>query len=576
MSTKTGPTLRIPHTTRGKIQHLEKLKNRFSPEEREVKFALLASLRKAEIDEPRWLIRYHELLLFIRAYPDDRAVFGLACRECAEFGRRVDALCALDPQYEDPLFDSGITRTRLTYWYDYSTADWLVKWYRDALEINWEEFENTDKLETLVHLLASWVENDGLDLANISTQEWIKLAKGGASKSDLRWLLESLKKLKVPYLVRANLFDTLELPVIWELGDSKAARTHTRVPFEKPFFHSDPLVRKLKDFNKEVNRPLPEMKPQDLKTGRMLIKTVRSALSVRHRSLYPVEQGNPNEVLAADCGRGYRLVILGILPEHRMPIESTYGGLLTKNGFVIGYAVGTLLFDMVEIAVNIFDTWRGGEAAYIFAQFIRIFRSHFGCRRIKLVRYQVGHENDEGLKSGSFWFYYKQGFVPKDPEVRKLAEKELRKIKKNPAYRTPIPILKKLAVSDHYYAIKGKPLPIPEDFPLAELSLAVTRMVAERFDGDRKKALKSCALKTAKALGCSRWTAWSKDEKEWFMRLSVIVSMIPDLKTWPGEEKKSLADLMRAKGAAEEAVYARLLSKHKKFHKALWQIVADA
>ena len=65
--------------------------------------------------------------------------------------------------------------------------------------------------------------------------------------------------------------------------------------------------------------------------------------------------------------------------------------------------------------------------------------------------YQLGHENEEAIESGSFWFYYKLGFRPESPEVARLAEREQQKIASQPGYRTRPATLRKLAASPVVY-----------------------------------------------------------------------------------------------------------------------------
>ena len=65
--------------------------------------------------------------------------------------------------------------------------------------------------------------------------------------------------------------------------------------------------------------------------------------------------------------------------------------------------------------------------------------------------YQLGHENEEAIESGSFWFYYKLGFRPELPEVARLAEHELQKITVRPGYRTRPAVLRKLAAGPVVY-----------------------------------------------------------------------------------------------------------------------------
>lgn len=570
--TKQTTTLRIPRSVRQQIRLLTQLRNKFGDQPRETKLALLQQLSGTEILDPELLLEYHEALLFIRVYPDDRKVFRVVRQECDHFGQRVAHLRKVDPDAAEQLDEEALPETAVSYQYDHTTVAELVKWYGPALEIQWEEFEDTEKLDELLPLLASWAESDGLDLAPISTEEWIDLARGNDGQTGLQWLLTGLARLRAPYLVKRQLYDALELPVAWQLGNSPACRTHARVTSGKPYFHDGPLLRKMENFNREVKRPLSRIGLASPRSTRQLIKTIRCTLAVRHRGLYPVEYASPDEVIVARCNRGYQLVLFGMKPEYRLPIESDYGALIVKNGYVIGYGVGAILFDQCEIAINIFDTWRGGEAAYIFSQYLRVFHQHFGCTRFRMERYQVGYENDEGLQSGSFWFYRKLGFISEDPDVRALCEKELKKIKRTPGYRTSIATLKKLAVSDMYYTMRGNPERIGAGFPLTDLSLRTTRLIGERFGGDRKKALAESADAVAAVLSCRDWKKWPAMERLWFERLAPTFSLIPGIEKWSAAEKKDLVTLIRAKGHLQESGFVKLLAKNRKLRRALERI----
>lgn len=572
---KQTDTPLLPKSLRQQVRLLVQLRNQFGDEPREWKLALLQHLSVTEILDADLLLEYHEALLFIRVYPDDRDVLHIVRTECDDFGRRVLLLKKMDPDAADVLDEEALPETLVSYQYDHTTVAELVKWYGKALEIQWEEFEDTGKLDALLPLLASWAESDGLDLAPISTEEWVNLARGNGGQTGLQWLLAGLEKLRVPYLVKRQLYDTLELPVAWQLGNSTACRTHARVTSGKPYVHEGPLLRKIENFNEEVKRPLERISLASPQSARQLIKTIRCALAVRHRGLYPVEYASPAEVIVARCNRGYQLVLFGMKPEYRLPMESDYAALIIKNGYVIGYGVGAILFDQCEIAINIFDTWRGGEAAYIFSQYLRVFHQHFGCTRFRMERYQVGYENDEGLQSGSFWFYRKLGFISENPKVRALCDKEMKKIKRTPGYRTSIDTLKKLAVSDMYYTMKGNPERDGDAFPLTGLSLNTTRLIGERFGGDRKKALAESATALSATLNCRGREQWPAMERLWFERLAPMISLIPGLEKWSAADKQDLVALIRAKGRPQESEFVRLLSGNRKLRRALEKIAGD-
>ncbi|MFH1277861.1 MAG: hypothetical protein ABIK65_05735 [Candidatus Eisenbacteria bacterium] len=559
----------IPKTARGRVRRLEKIRNRYGPQERDEKFRILEALRREPVDEARLLFRYHEALLFLRAYPDDREIFDLVRGECDRFLRRVRRLRRLDPDGAAELDDSGIAGTPVHYSYDIVTAGELIRWYGDDLEVDWDEIEETGGVDNLLALVAEWVENDGLDLAEMETRDWIALRKGGRPVSDLRWLVENIERIKAPHLVRRHLYDRIDLPVVWPLGDSDASRTTGRASDGPLFFHDGPLLRKITDFRREITRPTPELPRVSRREADRLIRSVRCSLAVRHRALYPIEYANPDDVLVFEPGRGYRFVLYGMRHPHRLPWESDYGALLVKNGYPVGYGVGAMLFEQMEIAVNIFDTWRGGEAGYVFTQFVRAFHRHFGCTRFKIVRYQVGHENDEGLKSGSFWFYYKLGFVPKDPAVRRLAAKEAAKIRRDRSYRTPIGTLEKLAVSDLFFDLRHDPRKMPDEFPLADLSTSTTKWIGERFGGDGRLARRECAETVARALGCRGWKRWPAPEREWLGRLAIPLARIRGLERWSAGEKGELVALVRAKGKPQETEYARRMIKATRLRRAL-------
>ncbi len=569
MANKKG---RPSRSAKSLIRRLAAIRNQCTGEACARKKDLLLELCRTDIDRPEDLVEYHEALLFIRTYPDNREILSLAGGECDRFGARVGRLRKRDPDSAQLLDDTGITNTTMYYSYDYAAVTWLVQWFGDDLDIHWEEFEATDNLDIFLPLVAEHCENDGLDLAEVTSEEWLALRLGKRSRSSLRWIVERLDAMRAPLSVKRTLYDAMELPIVWKMGDSPASTTHNRIGRRKPFFHETPLLRKMPAFSDAIREPLPPVSPASPGTARSLMKTLRCALATRHRSLFPIEYASTDDVLVAECGRGYTLVLFGMHERHRLTLESDYASLIVKNGFVIGYGVGAILFDQVEIAVNIFDTWRGGEAAFIFAQYIRFFHSQFGCARFKIERYQVGYENDEGLQSGSFWFYYNLGFRPVDRKVTRLARREATKIRKNRAYRTSIATLEKLAVSDLYLTIGGQSGDETSDFPLVDLSMSATKMIGRDFGGDASKAVEDSAAKAARALGCAGWKKWPPWEREWFRRLSMIIVQIPRLAGWSAKEKKDLVEIIRAKGRTGETRFVQLSRKHTRFRKALERI----
>jgi hypothetical protein len=126
-----------------------------------------------------------------------------------------------------------------------------------------------------------------------------------------------------------------------------------------------------------------------------------------------------------------------------------------KNGVPIGYV--EVLWPRqpnggrMEVGFNLYYTFRQGETAWLYARLLKLYRERYRVTSFLVDPYQLGHENEEAIESGSFWFYYKLGFRPESAEVARLAERELQKIAVRPGYRTSPGTLRKLAASPTVY-----------------------------------------------------------------------------------------------------------------------------
>ena len=158
-----------------------------------------------------------------------------------------------------------------------------------------------------------------------------------------------------------------------------------------------------------------------------MIDVAMASLAVRHRETFHFNHANPREVYLADVGEGVSIAIFGLLNRHRYPLECTMGYLIVSNGTPVGYGGASLLFLQANTGVNIFDEYRGSEAAFLWVQVMRVFHHIAGCTRYIANAYQFGADNDEALQSNAFWFYYRLGYRPVSRNIRELASRELKK-----------------------------------------------------------------------------------------------------------------------------------------------------
>jgi hypothetical protein len=175
------------------------------------------------------------------------------------------------------------------------------------------------------------------------------------------------------------------------------------------------------------------------------------ASAVRYRELYGFLYPDISNVFHADLGRGVDLYFFGISRKWRLPRRDYYCGMYFKNGVPIGY-VEVLSSrqrrgSRMEVGFNLYYTFRQGETAWLYARLMKLFRERYHATTFVIDPYQLGHDNDEAIESGAFWFYYKLGFRPESEEVAACAEREMRKIAARPGYRTHPRMLRKLAAA---------------------------------------------------------------------------------------------------------------------------------
>jgi hypothetical protein len=71
------------------IDRLDELKNQFTPRTAQRILRLLHQLSHKKISDPDSLVRYHEILLFLRAYPQNATIVRAVENELRAFANRV-------------------------------------------------------------------------------------------------------------------------------------------------------------------------------------------------------------------------------------------------------------------------------------------------------------------------------------------------------------------------------------------------------------------------------------------------------------------------------------------------------
>ena len=98
------------------LDRLDEARRQFGRLQQRKLESILSKLASRQLKEAASLIRYHELLLFVRAYPPGAAVLRLAEKELRSFGRRVELLreLAVDLSPLEHPEVSGVANTSVT------------------------------------------------------------------------------------------------------------------------------------------------------------------------------------------------------------------------------------------------------------------------------------------------------------------------------------------------------------------------------------------------------------------------------------------------------------------------------
>ncbi|MGB9071910.1 MAG: hypothetical protein WCC22_04515 [Terriglobales bacterium] len=534
---------------------------------------LLKALDAARFPDPSSLIRFHEALLFLRAFPQGPAVVRLAGRILNRFHKKVEALrkSGADMSAFGPLEVSGIAGTQMEDTLSFDVASWLIQRMPDKVEVAWDHYEPGRELGTTGPRFIPLLEDDAFVEADTPWRRWLETAAGRKSASPA-WLMQRLERLPLPVQQKAELYESLRVPLRWNLGNSRLTRTRNWKPVSSVFYHAGPLIsRSDVSLARELaNRP-PTLTKLSRRRGEAVMDMVREVMLVRYRELYGTTLGDPASVVRADLGRGVSIFLWNLPPDRRLPLRAYAAGFTLKNGVPINYIEAIALGEWMEVGFNTFYTFRGGEVGWIYAQVLRCLCHLMGTTCVSVYPYQLGHDNEEAIESGAFWFYRKLGFRPGRPDLQRLVEREERRIAADPKYRTPARTLRRLAAGHVFYELPGSEVAAWDNFSTRSLGLRVNRRMAREFGGDSRRIRAASARSIARALGVET-SSLTASEQASLENFALVLALIPGLSSWTRDEKQLIVRIIRAKSKPDEMLYLHLLQNHGRLRDSLLRL----
>lgn len=555
------------------LGQLESHRYRFGPGEEARMLKVLRSLGAARFSNARSLIRFHESLLFLRAFPQGPGVLRTAEKLLNSFQERVEALAKTGAEMGDfdPLEISGIAGIEMEETLSFDVARWLTARMPGKVKIAWESYEPGRELGTTGPRFMPLLDDDADVEADTPWRGWLETA-AGKKNFDPAWLIERFAELPLLPNQRAELYESLRVPLRWRLGNSRISRTRNWERVRDVFYHDGPLIHRGEvSLAEELAKPPPRLTKLSRRQGEAVLDSVREVMLVRYRELYGTTLGDPSSVVRVEVGRGVSIHLWNLQPERRLPLRAYVAGFTLKNGVPINYIEAIGLCEWMEVGFNTFYTFRGGEAAWIYAQVLRCLCQRMGTMCISIYPFQLGYENEEAIESGAFWFYRKLGFRPGRPEVRRLVEREERKIAADSKYRTSARTLKRLAVGHVFYELPGSDVGAWDTFSTRKIGLRVNGYMARKFAGDSVRFRREAVRDAARVLGVNP-SSWTNLEQTSFENFAVALALVPDLKAWTRAEKQGLVEIVRAKSKPDEMLYLGLTQEHERLRKALLKL----
>jgi hypothetical protein len=526
------------------ISQLFAIRNRYGKTFSSQKLNLLSALGSQRITGKKALQSFHDSLLFLIGYPDNRSIYQAANRSLQQLQSYIQS----HETVKAGLYNSGITNTKLCTAFSFDVVKWLRS--RHPKGIRFHSFEADDgQIQSILSVVMRRVESEILLDTHSAWRSWL-LQKG---EDLLDRLIAVFDESDIRPGARDELWNAIGINV--EINFS----SHHCLPasLTAPFYHRSLIKKK---FNQQQNLKTVHVETNDqeaeyiIECGRMIL--------VRHlREIDPITFTAAPFISYYRLPRGLSVALMGMIPERRSPIDSYMGYVVFKNGLPVAYAGSWILFDSARIGLNVFPAYRGGESQYIFDQVLKLHQQVYHLNRFSVDPYQVGKENSDAIQSGAFWVYYRTGFRPIEEEQKQLAEAEALKIKSNRGYRSPAPALKKLADSRLGMFLKKSAF----RFDATDLSLVYAMILKEQYNNNRKLAEDYCFKKLGELLRLKNY----HEEKLQFVLKNWCVLLFSQEQELRNNNrlKKILKKLFELKAGGSEEEYIAILQRSKELRK---------
>ena len=532
---------------------LERLRLQFGPQAAGRKQTLLVRLGAADMPSAAAVARLHEVLCFLRAYPDNAALLRVTCALLQGFERRRDLR-----RYRAALADSGIVGTAIHYRFFAGQAQWLAQRWPRRLHLDRSDAGTEQRVAKVLPELLTPIEQYALRELGRPGYKVLDRLRGDA-QTDAVFLLQRAAAMPGNTYSREALIDTMDAAMVLEPGVGTPSRTLATFAAVPVVFRHQAPPRERPDLRQSIVRSPRAVRRLPQHQSEALIDLARAAMVTRARSLEAFSFADARDAWLVDDGDGLAIGLCGMLPQRRHALATLVGGLLLRNGVPVGYLQADIVGRSAALSFNTFETFRGGESAHLFARWLAALHQVYGCLSFLIEPYQLGRDNDEALDSGAWWFYARLGFAPRAADALTVAAREQARITRTPGHRSSRATLGRLARRHLFFDLD--PARAQPHLDLAELGVLCGAALSALEGAAREAALERLGADVLRRAGLPRLTGFSADAREAWRRLLPLLTVL-DTSHWSRRDYQMLLPLARAKAARSEGAFVQALLAH--------------
>ncbi len=543
----------------GTLASLRRIGKRHAPGLAARKIDLLESLSRARLSTPQQVLHLHEILCYLDAYPDDRRVRSRVRRMLWAFARRADLR-----RHRARLAGSGIAGTDTPFRFFWPTARWITERWPGALVLDRDDEEAIQGILAALPTLVEPAQSEWLAMRPATDlSDFDRLVPAGMTDAD--FMNSLIAAMPGDEFTREAFGDRLDLSYILRSRSHTPERTTARFDHAAVHFQRTAFRPGYPDLRVEARRGPQRVRRLRATAALAAIRLARISMITRERDVAGFQFAEPRDVSLVEDGGGLAFAMMGMTPRRRATLPLTSTAVTLQNGVPIGYVQAEVLGAHCALSFNTFETFRGGEAARVFARFVAACSQEFGCTRFSVEPYQLGLGNEEGIESGAWWFYQRMGFRPRTVEARRLAAREIARRAAIPGYRSSSRTLRALARSHMLFSLEpSRPARLPRTGDWLAAAARAMRRFRQAGAAMRRAAATGAALR---ALHAQRGLRLNANQRDMLGRWAGLVLALTATGSWPKRERRQLLRIILAKAAPSERASQRQLLGHSRLRR---------